>query len=45
LQRDINYEIVKYNGRPISYDEIHKVIKDIVNNNIDKRRIVLDHGA
>ncbi len=45
LQRDIDYEIVKYNGRPISYDEIHKVIKDIVNNNIDKRRIVLDHGA
>jgi 2-oxoglutarate ferredoxin oxidoreductase subunit alpha len=45
LQRDIDYEIVKYNGRPISYDEIHKVIKDIVNNNIDKRRIVLDHGT
>jgi 2-oxoglutarate ferredoxin oxidoreductase subunit alpha len=45
LQRDIDYEIVKYNGRPISYDEIYKVIKGIVNNNSDKRRIVLDHGT
>ncbi|MGE0242726.1 MAG: 2-oxoacid:ferredoxin oxidoreductase subunit alpha [Nitrososphaeraceae archaeon] len=45
LQIDIDYEIVKYNGRPISCDEIYKVIKEIVNNDIDKRRIVLDHGA
>ena len=42
---DINYEIVKYNGRPISCDEIYKVIKEIMNNDIDKRRIVLDYGA
>lgn len=46
LQRDIDYEIVKYNGRPIACDEIYKVIKEIVNNNnIDKRRIVLDYGS
>ncbi|HET9806262.1 MAG TPA: 2-oxoacid:ferredoxin oxidoreductase subunit alpha [Nitrososphaeraceae archaeon] len=45
LQRDIDYEIVKYNGRPISCDEIYRVIKEIVNNNIDKRRIVLDYGT
>jgi pyruvate/2-oxoacid:ferredoxin oxidoreductase alpha subunit len=45
LQRDIDYEIVKYNGRPISCDEIYKVIKEIVKDNIDKRRIVLDHGT
>jgi 2-oxoglutarate/2-oxoacid ferredoxin oxidoreductase subunit alpha len=45
LQRDIDYEIVKYNGRPISCDEIYKVIKEIVNNSIDKRRIVLDYGS
>jgi len=45
LQRDIDYEIVKYNGRPISCDELYRVIKGIVNNNIDKRRIVLDYGT
>ena len=45
LQRDIDYEIVKYNGRPISCDEIYRVIKEIVNNSIDKRRIVLDYGS
>jgi 2-oxoglutarate ferredoxin oxidoreductase subunit alpha len=45
LKIDIDYEIVKYNGRPISCDEIYKVIKEIVNNDIDKRRIVLDYGA
>ncbi|HSF00644.1 MAG TPA: 2-oxoacid:ferredoxin oxidoreductase subunit alpha [Nitrososphaeraceae archaeon] len=45
LQRDVDYEIVKYNGRPISCDEIYKVIKEIVKDNIDKRRIVLDHGT
>jgi 2-oxoglutarate/2-oxoacid ferredoxin oxidoreductase subunit alpha len=45
LQRDIDYEVVKYNGRPISCDEIYKVIKEIVNNNIEKRRIVLDYGT
>jgi len=45
LQRDIDYEIVKYNGRPISCDELYRVIKGIVNNNVDKRRIVLDYGT
>ena len=46
LHRDINYEIVKYNGRPISCDELYRVIKGIVNNNnTDKRRIVLDYGT
>lgn len=45
LHRDIDYEIVKYNGRPISCDELYRVIKEIVNNNTDKRRIVLDYGT
>ena len=45
LQRDIDYEIVKYNGRPIACDEIYRVIKEIVNNNIEKRRIVLNYGS
>jgi len=44
LHRDVEYEIVKYNGRPISCDELHRIIKEIVNNNTDKRRIVLDYG-
>ena len=33
LQRDINYEIVKYNGRSISCDELYRVIKGIMSNN------------
>ncbi|MGZ5490731.1 MAG: 2-oxoglutarate ferredoxin oxidoreductase subunit alpha, partial [Nitrososphaeraceae archaeon] len=45
LQRDIDYEIVKYNGRPISCDELYRVIKGIVSNNTNKRRIVLDYGT
>ena len=45
LNRDIDYEIVKYNGRPISCDELYRIIKEIVNNNTDKRRIVLDYGT
>ena len=45
LHRDVDYEIVKYNGRPISCDELYRVIKGIVNNNTDKRRIVLDYGT
>jgi 2-oxoglutarate ferredoxin oxidoreductase subunit alpha len=46
LHLNIDYEIVKYNGRPMSCDEIYRVIKEIVNNNnIEKRRIVLDYGT
>jgi 2-oxoglutarate ferredoxin oxidoreductase subunit alpha len=45
LHRDIDYEIVKYNGRPISCDELYRIIKEIVNNNTEKRRIVLDYGT
>jgi 2-oxoglutarate ferredoxin oxidoreductase subunit alpha len=46
LHRDVDYEIVKYNGWPISCDELHRIIKEIVNNNnTDKRRIVLDYGT
>ncbi len=46
LHRDVDYEIVKYNGRPISCDELYRIIKEIVNNNnTDKRRIVLDYGT
>jgi 2-oxoglutarate/2-oxoacid ferredoxin oxidoreductase subunit alpha len=45
LHREIDYEIVKYNGRPISCDELYRIIKEIVNNNTDKRRLVLDYGT
>jgi len=45
LHREIDYEIVKYNGRPISCDELYRIIKEIVNNNTNKRRIVLDYGT
>ncbi|MGD1839263.1 MAG: 2-oxoacid:ferredoxin oxidoreductase subunit alpha [Nitrososphaeraceae archaeon] len=45
LKTEIDYEIVKYNGRPISMNEIYDVLKSI---SIDKhqlnRRIVLKNG-
>ena len=45
LKKEIDYEIVKYNGRPISMNEIYDVLKSI---SIDKhklnKRIVLKNG-
>lgn len=44
LNRDIDYRIVKYNGRPMSSSEIYNSLMSIINGNA-KRRIVLEHGT
>lgn len=45
LEHAVDYEIVKYNGRPMSSNEIYLALRDILTGRNDKRRIVLDHGA
>ncbi|MFB5599372.1 MAG: 2-oxoacid:ferredoxin oxidoreductase subunit alpha [Nitrososphaeraceae archaeon] len=45
LNKDIDYEIVKYNGRPISLDELYITLKKILNNSINNKRVVLDYGV
>lgn len=42
--REIDYKIVKYNGRPISTTEIYIALKAILSGN-NERRIVLDGGT
>jgi 2-oxoglutarate/2-oxoacid ferredoxin oxidoreductase subunit alpha len=42
--REIDYKIVKYNGRPMSTTEIYIALKTILSGN-DERRIVLDGGT
>ena len=42
--REIDYKIVKYNGRPISSTEIYIALKTILSGN-NERRIVLDGGT
>jgi 2-oxoglutarate ferredoxin oxidoreductase subunit alpha len=42
--REIDYKIVKYNGRPMSTTEIYIALKAILSGN-DERRIVLDGGT
>jgi len=42
--REIDYKIVKYNGRPMSTTEIYIALKTILSGN-DQRRIVLDGGT
>ena len=42
--REIDYSIVKYNGRPISSTEIYIALKTILSGN-NERRIVLDGGT
>jgi len=42
--REIDYRIVKYNGRPISSTEIYIALKTILSGN-NERRIVLDGGT
>jgi 2-oxoglutarate/2-oxoacid ferredoxin oxidoreductase subunit alpha len=44
LRREINYSIVKYNGRPMSSSEIYNALLHIINGNAS-RRIVLDNGT
>jgi 2-oxoglutarate/2-oxoacid ferredoxin oxidoreductase subunit alpha len=42
--REIDYRIVKYNGRPISSTEIYIALKSILSGN-NERRLVLDGGS
>jgi 2-oxoglutarate/2-oxoacid ferredoxin oxidoreductase subunit alpha len=44
LRREINYSIVKYNGRPMSSSEIYNALMHIINRKAS-RRIVLDNGT
>jgi 2-oxoglutarate ferredoxin oxidoreductase subunit alpha len=44
LNRNIDYKIVKYNGRPISSSEVYNALMCIINGNAP-RRIVLEHGT
>jgi 2-oxoglutarate/2-oxoacid ferredoxin oxidoreductase subunit alpha len=44
LRREINYSIVKYNGRPMSSSEIYNALLHIINGKAT-RRIVLDNGT
>jgi 2-oxoglutarate ferredoxin oxidoreductase subunit alpha len=40
-----DYQIVKYNGRPMSFEEVYNGVKRIVNEKDAPRRQVLTHGA
>ncbi len=42
---DIKNKIVKFNGRPMSQDEIFQSVKQIISNPSQNRRVVLTHGA
>ena len=44
LKREINYSIVKYNGRPMSMGEIYNALMRILGGDAP-RRIVLEHGT
>jgi 2-oxoglutarate ferredoxin oxidoreductase subunit alpha len=43
--RDYDYKIVKYNGRPMSLDEVYNAVKRIIDDKDVPRRQVLKHGA
>ena len=42
---DIKNKILKFNGRPMSEDEIYQGVRQIVSNPSQNRRVVLTHGA
>ena len=42
---DIKNKIVKYNGRPITQDELYESLKRIISNPTENKRVVLTHGA
>jgi 2-oxoglutarate ferredoxin oxidoreductase subunit alpha len=44
IGREIDYKIVKYNGRPMSTTEIYIALKSILSGN-NERRIILDGGT
>src|SRR5581483_9401993 len=45
VQRDFDYQIVKYNGRPMSLDEVYNAVKRIVSGKNVPRRQVLKIGT
>jgi len=45
IQRDADYHIVKYNGRPISSSEVYSTLRGIMEGKIKERRVVLRHGV
>jgi 2-oxoglutarate ferredoxin oxidoreductase subunit alpha len=42
---DIKNKIVKFNGRPMSQDEIYQSVKQVLSNPEQNRRVVLTRGA
>jgi 2-oxoglutarate ferredoxin oxidoreductase subunit alpha len=42
---DIKNKILKYNGRPMSQDEIYQGVRQIISNPSQNRRVVLTRGA
>ena len=44
LDKDPDYYILKYTGRPMTCTELYDTLKKIVNNNAEKRE-VLTYGA
>ena len=42
---DIKNKILKFNGRPMSEDEIYQGVRQIISNPSQNRRVVLTHGA
>jgi 2-oxoglutarate ferredoxin oxidoreductase subunit alpha len=42
---DIKNKILKFNGRPMSQDEIYQGVRQIISNPSQNRRVVLTHGA
>jgi len=42
---DVKNKIVKFNGRPMSQDEIYQSVKQVTSNPAQNRRVVLTHGA
>ncbi|MCS7140978.1 MAG: 2-oxoacid:acceptor oxidoreductase subunit alpha [Candidatus Nitrosocaldus sp.] len=45
LQRDADYHVVKYNGRPMSSSEVYEALKGIITGGIKSKRVVLRHGV
>jgi 2-oxoglutarate/2-oxoacid ferredoxin oxidoreductase subunit alpha len=44
LNREVDYKIVKYNGRPMSSSEVYNALMHIITGKAS-RRIVLEHGT
>lgn len=42
---EIKNRVVKFNGRPMSQDEVYQAVKQVISNPSENRRIVLTHGA